>query len=446
MNVEKRGASDRGAPPGPLAGEAAADLLDQCIHCGLCLPACPTYAVFRHEMDGPRGRIALMRAVAEGRVEVEGAFTRHIDLCVGCLACETACPSGVRYGELLERAKESAETTRKRGPIARLARWILLRQLLPYRARLRLVATLVSLARVTGLLALGRSRLAPRSLRRLAELAPRRRPGTRLPRAEPEPEPAGRRPRVALFAGCVQEAFFGDLNRATERLLERAGYTVVRPPGQTCCGALALHAGAREIAQWLARRNLDAFATETASPDAFAAVVTNAGGCGAMLRTYGRLFAAGSDSERRAEELAARTRDVSELLVDAPRGLPRGRFPHRVAYADSCHLRNGQGVVEAPRQLLAGLGGIELSELDHPDRCCGSGGAYNVVEPGAADEILDLKMAEIRASRAAVVVSSNPGCQLQLAMGARRAGLDVEVLHLVEVLERATAGGEREAG
>lgn len=444
MNVEQRAETDRDPPPSPLAGAVAAELLDRCIHCGLCLPACPTYAVFHHEMDGPRGRIALMRAVAERRIGVEGAFTRHIDLCVGCLACETACPSGVRYGELLERATESAESGRKRSPAARLGRWILLRQLLPHPLRLRLIAGLVRLARATGLLALGRSRIAPPALRRLAELAPRSRPPVSRREAVRQSRDAGRRPRVALFTGCIQEAFFGHVNRITERLLVRGGYAVVRPDGQTCCGALALHAGAGELARCLAQRNLDALEPRPTGEGEWEAVVTNAGGCGAMLHAYRHLFPAGGDVRRRAEGLAARSHDVSELLVDAPAGPPEGRFAHRVAYADSCHLRHGQGVVEAPRRLLAALEGIELVELEHADRCCGSGGAYNLVEGEAADRILELKMREIAESGAEVVVSSNPGCQLQLAMGARRAGLDIEVLHLVEVLERAVARGAPE--
>lgn len=429
--------SDGVAPRPPesvLGGPAAAELLERCIHCGLCLPACPTYAVFHHEMDGPRGRIALMRGVAEGRIGAEGAFSRHIDLCVGCLSCETACPSGVRYGELLEMAQQTAESVRRRGLVARLLRWLVLRQLLPHRRRLRLLAALLRLANAVGLVALGRSRLAPEPIRRLAALAPAANARQATPGKRPAGGASATRPRLALFTGCVQEAFFGHVNRATEHLLERGGYEVVRPSGQTCCGALAMHAGERELARDLARRNVDAFASER-----WEAVVTNAGGCGAMLESYPRLFADDDGVGRYARRLAERVRDVSELLLDAPGGPPRGRFERSVVYADSCHLRHGQGVVTAPRRLLAALAGIELVELEHPERCCGSGGAYSLLEGATADRILALETDQIAASGAQVVVSSNPGCQLQLELGARRQGLDVEVLHLVEVLERAVA-------
>ncbi|MDX1644703.1 MAG: (Fe-S)-binding protein [Thermoanaerobaculia bacterium] len=441
MSVEQRDRSEETRAPSGLATAEADRLLDRCIHCGLCLPACPTYAVFRHEMDGPRGRIALMRGVAEGRIGVEGAFTRHIDRCIGCLACVTACPSGVRYGELFELAQHAAESSRRRGPLARLGRWVVFRQLLPHPGRLRLLAMLVGWAHATGLVALARSSLAPAALRRLAELAPdprgRPRDGSGCSIETRGAElPVEDRPPVALFAGCVQEAFLGRVNRATERTLHRAGYEVVRPAGQTCCGALALHCGDERTARKLARRNVEALEVER-----FEAVVTNAGGCGAMLQSYPRLLGDDPELGRRAERLASKVRDVSELL-EAPRVSPAaGHFDGVVTYSDSCHLRHGQGVADPPRRLLAAVEGLELVELEHADRCCGSGAAYNLVEVATADRLLDLKLDEIRRSGARVVVSSNPGCQLQLERGVRRAGLEVEVLHLVELLDRAAQVG-----
>lgn len=434
MSLDQRSRSIGAPSENALSTVEAAQLLDRCIHCGLCLPACPTYAVFRHEMDGPRGRIALMRGVAEGRIEIEGAFTRHIDLCVGCLACVTACPSGVEYGELLGLAQRSAESVRRRGPLVRFGRWLVFRQLLPHPRRLRLLAAALRLARAVGLLALARSRLAPRALRRLADLAPSEPRRTGAVTRRPEPASGAERPRVTLFSGCIQEAFFGRVNVATRRLLELAGYDVVRPSGQTCCGALALHCGDERTARELARRNVESF-----DADGSEAVVTNAGGCGAMLERYPRLLRGDVEFESRARELASRIHDVAELLEGSPAALPAGRLECRVTYTDSCHLRHGQGVAAAPRRLLSAIVGLELVELMHPDRCCGSGAAYNLLESSAADRLLDLKMAEIRASGANLVVSSNPGCQLQLEQGARRAGLDIEVLHLVELLERAVA-------
>lgn len=442
MSVEPRDRSEEAPSRGALETAEAGRLLDRCIHCGLCLPACPTYAVFHHEMDGPRGRIALMRGVAEGRIGIDGAFTRHIDRCIGCLACVTACPSGVRYGELFELAQRTVESSRRRGPLVRLGRWMVLRQLLPHPRRLRLLAVLLGWAHATGLVALARSSLAPPALRRLAELAPDPRGSERAAsaravgaRGAAVPEESDR-PRVALFAGCVQEAFLGRVNRATERTLHRAGYEVDRPAGQTCCGALALHCGDERTARQLARRNLEALEGET-----WEAVVTNAGGCGAMLESYPRLLDDDLELGRRAKRFASRVRDVSELL-EAPRvSTVPGRFDGVVTYSDSCHLRYGQGVADPPRRLLAAVEGLDLVELEHADRCCGSGAAYNLVEAATADRLLELKLDEIRRSGARVVVSSNPGCQLQLERGVRRAGLEVEVLHLVELLDRAARVG-----
>lgn len=408
--------------------------LDRCIRCGLCLPACPTYGLFKSEMDGPRGRIALMRALAEGRASPQGAAREHLDLCLGCRACEAACPSGVEYGALLGHARGVLTSAARPGLAARLARWLGLRQLLPHPRRLRALARATRWARRCGLLALA-ARLPglPAGLRRLAALVPPAPDVGRLPRRA-TPSGGQRKGRVALFRGCVQDAFLGRVNAATVRVLRRNGFEVWVPPAQTCCGAAAHHVGETPLARELARRNLAAFAEETCD-----AVVTNAGGCGAMLAEYGELLG-GSAEEAAALDFGARVRDVSELVTERPAGAGSG--PCRLAYADSCHLRFGQRVVEPPRALLRSLPGAELVELRHPEVCCGSAGVFNLLQGPTADRLLREKVEDIRASGVAVVATSNPGCQLQIARGVREAGLPVEVAHFVELLDRAYASAD----
>ncbi len=407
--------------------------LDACIRCGLCLPACPTYEVSRTEMEGPRGRLTLMRAAADGRVGVGGAFREHLDSCLGCRSCETACPSGVRYGSLLEQAREAIEAERPKSRLERFMRWLCLRQLLPHRGRLRMLARLARVARVLGLNRLARSTLAPGWLRRATALLP---PADTEPAGTRRaPTPDTRRGKVALFRGCVQDAFLPSVNAATIRLLERAGYEVDVLEGETCCGAAALHLGETELARELARRNLEAF-----DPNQYDAIVSNAGGCGAMLKEYSHLLAYGDDGDAwdpRAEPFAHKVRDVSELLADHLPVPPGGATSRRVTYVDSCHLRHGQKVAAAPRELLRRIPGLTFVEQPRPDFCCGSAGVYNLLRPDDADRVLDVKMTDVGATGAEVIVTTNPGCQLQMAAGVRRAGLEARVMHLVELLDQA---------
>jgi len=414
------------APAGldaPLAG--ALDALRTCVHCGICLPHCPTYRVLEEEMDSPRGRLYLMRAVAEGRLAPGAGFARHMDLCLGCRACESACPSGVPFGALLEATR--AELARRRLGTASRGWARLLLALFPEPRRLGVVLALLRGAERLGLGPLVRAparlRRAPRLAATIALLPPR------LPSPAPPPSvvPAAgpRRGRAGLLLGCVQRFLFPEVNRQTARLLALAGWEVVVPRAQGCCGALELHAGRLDAFRARARRLAAAFGSDVDL------IVVNAAGCGAALKGSAHWLG----DEPVAARLAARVRDVSEVLADAP--LPLGPLPLRVTYHDACHLAHGQRLRHEPRAMLARVPGLELVPLADSDLCCGSAGVYNLLEPAVAERLLDLKVERIRATGAAAVVTGNPGCLLQIARGCRARGLPVEVLHPVEVLARA---------
>lgn len=398
-------------------------LLD-CVHCGICLPQCPTYRVLGQEMDTPRGRLYLMRAAAEGRIGLTANFVRHMDRCLGCRACETACPSGVPFGRLLEQVRGQIERRVPRPPSRRLLRWLLL-GLLTRPDRLGLLLGLLRLYQRSGLQrVVRRGRLLPpfprlQAMERLLPPLPVSVGDGWPERLEAEGAPRG---TAALLTGCVQAALFPEVHRATVHLLARAGYRVVVPRGQVCCGALHLHWGARQAARRLARINVAAF--EEADW-----VVVNAAGCGATLREYGHLL----PGTPAAARLAARVRDVSELLTD---GLPGPRAPLEltVTYHDPCHLVHGQRVREAPRALLRAIPGLKLVELAEADLCCGSAGVYNLLEPDIAQALLARKLERIAATGAEVVATGNPGCLLQLRMGLSARGLRVRAHHPVELL------------
>jgi len=418
--------------PERLTTPAYKGLLDQCIHCGLCLPACPTYEVFHTEMDGPRGRIALMRAASEGQIALDDlSVQQHLDRCLGCRACETACPSGVQYGVLLEEARAAVAAQRTPGRLERLGRYVFLRSLMPHRGRLRGLARVLRLYQAAGLHRVAARMRLPDALRRMEALLPPLQPG--FPRYRRLAAALGeKRGTVAFLHGCVQDAFLGRVNDATVRVLQRNGYEVVVPRRQTCCGAAALHVGEEALARTLARRNIDAF-----EAGRYDAVLNNAGGCGAMLQSYGHLLRDNPGYAEKAKRFVAQVQDVGAFLATHLHVPPEGRIDARVTYADSCHLRHGQGVVEAPRALLRRIPGITLIELQHPDRCCGSAGVYNIAQPEIADTILNAKMADIRTTGARYVVTTNTGCHLQLIQGVQRAGLNAEVVHLVELLDQS---------
>ena len=397
------------------------------------MPACPTYSVFHTEMDNPRGRIQLMRAVSDGRIDTGGAFEEHIELCLGCRACETACPSGVQYGLLFEGARAAIVENRPATPTERGVRWLALRQMLPHQARLRLLARLMRIYQATGLSRLVRSlNFLPPSLRAMEALLPPL--SLRFPDySRPAPAIGAKRGTVAFLYGCVQDAFLTDVNAATVRVLQHNGYEVHFPRLQTCCGAAALHTGEATLACDLARRNVDAFA----DGQTYTAIINNAGGCGATLKEYAHLLADDPAYSAKAGAFVAKLKDINEFLADHLHTPPTGKLAVRVTYVDSCHLRHGQKVVRQPRQLLKAIPGVTLVELQQPDMCCGSAGVYNIAQPETADHVLDAKMADVAGTAVDVVVTTNTGCHMQLLRGVREKGLPAEVVHLVQLLDRS---------
>src|SRR5581483_10036542 len=400
-----------------------------------CLPTCPTYAVLGLEMDSPRGRIRLMQTVWDGRVDVSGdEFAKHIGQCLDCRACETACPSGVEYGKLVEGARSQIELSRRRSPLSAAVRSLAFRVLLVRPGMLALFARASVLAKRLGagrvLRAVGARRLAD-----MLALVPDRASSTSLERTYAAA--GARRGRVALFQGCVMRAAFAGTNAATARVFARNGIEVVVPERQTCCGALHAHAGARGDARELAKRNVAAL--ERLDVDAF---VVNAAGCGAHLKEYGWLLKDDPAWRERALRFAARVRDASEHLTAVGLVARPGALRARAVYDDPCHLLHGQRVKDQPRALLAAIPGLELLPLVEADMCCGSAGTYNVTQPELSRALLERKVGHVRASGANMVVTANPGCQMQIAAGLRAAGAPVNVVHLMDVLDRAYATAE----
>jgi glycolate oxidase iron-sulfur subunit len=407
----------------------------RCIHCGLCLNACPTYRLWNLEADSPRGRIHQMIHVEQGDVPVTDSFVDHIDKCLDCRACETACPSGVEYGTLVEYARARIGRDYQRPLLSRIARDVVYRRLLPYPKHTATVARLLrfyqrsglqSLTRFTGILKLlgldKREQLLPRVDRnffydRLGKIFP---------------ATGERRARVAFFAGCVANVTFAELNDATIRVLTSNGCDVVVPDGQLCCGALAAHAGVRDVARELARKNLGAFVLDDVD-----AIVTNAAGCGSTLKEYHHLFTGDEAEYEQAAAFARKTRDVTEFLAALGLSASLKALPLRVTYQDSCHLLHGQKVREAPRKLLRAIPGLDLVELPHSDICCGSAGVYNVTHTEASLELLAEKMRYASGTNAQVIATSNPGCLLQMRAGVEMHHTNQQVLHVIELLDQS---------
>lgn len=406
-----------------------------CIHCGLCLNHCPTYRLWGLEADSPRGRIRQMVLVDEGRLPLGESFVRHIDQCLDCRACETACPAGVEYGKLVEGARAQIEQNYRRPLPSRIARSLVYRHLLPFPRRIASVARLARFYQRSGLRRLARSS----GLLRLCGLADR---DKLMPLIEPEFffsrlgqtfAPQGkRRARVALFAGCISQVSFAALHEATIRVLTANGCEVVVPEGQLCCGALAAHAGVRDVARQLARTNLDIFLGQD-----FDAVVTNAAGCGSTLKEYDQLFDAGDPAHEKAHEFRGKMRDVTEFLDGLGMTAPLRELHMHVTYQDSCHLAHGQKIREAPRRLIRAIPGVELTEMRLSDNCCGSAGVYNVTETQTSLELLAEKMHCAAETGAEAIVTANPGCLLQMRAGSEIHKTGQQVLHVMELLDRA---------
>jgi len=410
---------------------------DDCVHCGFCLPVCPTYLAWGEEMDSPRGRIDLVRALRSGAIPPSSEAVRHLDRCLGCMACLAACPSGVRYDRVIEEARGLVERTAPRTRLERVRRRLLF-WLLPYPPRLRVAAFFLWLYRVTGLRLLVRSlgllRLSP-LLRQMDGLAPELRfrdVGAALPlftAAEGE-----RRGRVALVTGCVQRVFFPGVNEATVRVLAAEGFEVAVPPRQGCCGALSMHTGRLEEARRFARALVEALDGTGAD-----FVLVNAAGCGSHLKDLSLLFG-GDPFAERAAAFSRRVRDVTEFLAAQP---PRGQrhpLPGKVAYHSPCHLGHAQKIQEAPRALLRAIPGLELVEVPEPDQCCGSAGVYNLLEVEAANEIGARKARNILATGAPYLASANPGCTLHVKRLLREQGVTLEAAHPIEILDASLRG------
>ena len=418
--------------PYPNADAPSQDLIAACVHCGFCLPTCPTFAVLGVEMDSPRGRIRLMKTVWEHRLGADSSgLDDHISKCLDCRACETACPSGVEYGKLVEGARSQIVAARPRPPLERLIRVAAFDWLLPHRRALGAFALFSMAAKRVGMGALLRAtRLGvARRMADLLDLLPDR--STAATRAG-SAAIGQRRSRVAMLQGCVMGSVFGDTNAATARVLARNGVEVVPTLDQTCCGALHAHAGERERARALARRNIAAF--ERSGVDA---VIVNAAGCGAAMKEYGWLLKDDPEWSGRAAALAAKVKDATEFLGDLGLVEPPGTLRGRVTWDDPCHLLHGQKIREQPRALLAAIPGLEIVPLAEADWCCGSAGTYNVTQPDLARSILERKVANILRTGADTVVTANPGCLMQIQSGLRQAGSRVRVVHLLDLLDEA---------
>jgi glycolate oxidase iron-sulfur subunit len=425
----------------PPAGE----LIDQCVHCGFCLPVCPTYILWKEEMDSPRGRIYLMKMAAEGDASINETWVGHFDACLGCMACMTACPSGVDYGKLIEATRAQIERRYQR-PSAEKGFRRFLFSTFTHPERLSLLAAPLRLYQKSGLQTLARRigipKLLPKRLRAMETLLPQVPAPEKIP--ELIPAQGERRRRVGLLLGCVQQVFFPHVNAATARVLAAEGCEVVAPATQSCCGALLVHTGEEEQAIQLARRTIDLF--EKAEVDT---VIINAAGCGSTVKDYGHLLRDDPEYAERAKAFSAKCRDILEFLAELePRAPLKPLFaagspsdkPIRVAYHDACHLQHAQRVRSQPRVVLGRIPNLEIVEIPDAAICCGSAGIYNLVQPETAAELGDRKAGNVASVNPDMVVSGNPGCLLQLQSSLARAGRNVAVRHGIELVDASIRG------
>jgi glycolate oxidase iron-sulfur subunit len=429
-------------PPNPLPSAfdphhpPATVIIDKCVHCGFCLPVCPTYVLWGQEMDSPRGRIYLMKLAAEGAAQMTPKWVSHFDSCLGCMACMTACPSGVDYGKLIEATRAQIERNFPRSSAEKRHRHFLF-DTFTRPDRLRRLRTPLLAYQKSGLQALVRGlgllKLLPKKWQTMEALLPK----LTTQEAVPEITPAAgeKRRRVGLLLGCVQHEFFSQVNAATVRVLAAEGCEVVAPQTQTCCGALLVHAGEEAAAIELAKKTIDVF--EQVNVDT---IVTNAAGCGSNVKEYAHLLRDVTEYAERARNFSAKCKDISEILAELGPRSPRHPLKLRVAFHDSCHLQHAQGVCSQPRDLLARIPGVELVEIPESAICCGSAGIYNLVQPGAAESLGDRKAELISHLRADVVATGNPGCVLQLQSSLARKHQKTPVVHTIQILDASLRG------
>jgi glycolate oxidase iron-sulfur subunit len=406
-----------------------------CVHCGLCLESCPTYLETGHEQQSPRGRVHLIKAVAEGKIPISAGFEDPVFTCLDCRACETACPSGVQVGSLIEAARGQI---RKAIPLTgwrALLHSFFLRGVFPHPSRLFILGKLMKVYQQSGLQWLARKtgllKWLPAHLQEMERVLPIVPDPVMKTLPEMIPARGVSKGRVALLTGCVMDVMFGDINQATVRVLTRNGYEVVVPRGQRCCGALHIHAGDRDQGKILAKQNIDAFLQADVD-----SVIVNAAGCGCALKEYPELLQNDPDYHEKAVRFAKKVEDISQFLVVHGYEKPTGRVEARVAYHDACHLAHGQGVRSQPRQLLREIPGVEWVEMPLADRCCGSAGIYNLTHPEMAGKILDEKMGFVP-DQADMIAMGNPGCMLQMMMGAQKHGKPQKIVHTVQLLDWA---------
>ncbi|MEQ9619343.1 MAG: heterodisulfide reductase-related iron-sulfur binding cluster [Deltaproteobacteria bacterium] len=415
------------------------EIIEDCVHCGFCLSACPTYLQTGNELDSPRGRIYLMKSASEGEIPLHGSLVKHLDMCLGCLACEPACPSGVRYGRLIEAGRSQIERRYERPFFEKLYRSLIF-SIFPYPERLRVLLPFFYIYQKLGIRSLlgssGVRAKLPLKLAQMEEMLPEvTSPVVRSALPRVIPARGERRHRVALLTGCVQSVFFAKTNEATVSVLTENGCEVVVPQNQGCCGALSVHSGRLSEGREFAKLLIEEF--EGLEVDA---IIVNSAGCGSTMKEYGEILREDAEFAGRAGEMSGRTRDIMEFLSEI--GLAGGlkELNLKVTYQDACHLGHAQKIKDQPRDILKQIPGLELVELSESDLCCGSAGIYNLVEPEMSRRLLERKTGHLKNTGADILVAGNPGCLLQIQKGIKQHGLNIRTAHPVELLDWSYKG------
>ena len=415
------------------------EIIEDCVHCGFCLSACPTYLETGNELDSPRGRIYLMKSASEGKIPLHGSLVKHLDMCLGCLACEPACPSGVRYGSLIEAARSQIERRYERPFFERLHRSLIF-STFPYPERLRLMLPFLYLYQRLGIRSLmgrlGVTARLPGKLAQMEEMLPEvNSPAARSSLPRVIHARGKRRHRVALLAGCVQSVFFAKTNEATVNVLTENGCEVIVPQNQGCCGALSVHSGRLSEGREFAKRLIREF--EGLEVDS---IIVNSAGCGSTMKEYGEILKDDAEFAERAQEISGRTRDIMEFLAEIGLTGELKELKLKVTYQDACHLGHAQRIKDQPREVLRQIPGLELIELSESELCCGSAGIYNLVEPEMSRRLLDRKTGHLKNTDADILVAGNPGCLLQIQKGIKQHGLHIRTAHPVELLDWSYKG------